>query len=206
MSNAAVIAKNLKLLRKINKITQQDLSSKLDLNYRHYQSIEAGRVDLKLSTLERLAEYFGIPLQCFFGPALSMKSLDIELFDFPKFLVQVCDAKNLKFLKWCRGSKIASSDNLFDDSTPVSFAYPVQEGRKKADIILPQFFNKALERGECHFTWRACVNVDGMFCIPSEADQISTFDILSVGVKSDRIDLIVTFIPKNFTYTPVPSR
>lgn len=204
MSTAAVIAKNLKLLRKINKITQQDLSSLLDLNYRHYQSIEAGRVDLKLSTLERLADHFKVPIQCFFGPGLSMAEMQLDAFNFPDFLVQVCDPEGMNFLSWCQGTREITGLDSMNELTPISFAYPIQEGRKKAGIILDLMSHRALERGESHFVWRTCSNEAGKICFPDHVHQISCFNITMVASKSGAKDVLIAFAPRKIELMPLP--
>lgn len=204
MSNAEIIAKNLKLLRKIHRITQQDLSSKLELNYRHYQSIEAGKVDLKLSTLERLAEFFGVPLQCFFGPALSMDSLELETQKFDHFLVQVLDSDDLAFLKACQTSLEMTGLNSLSGLRPTDFSYPIQEGRKRVETSLEQVVKKTKEKGECHFAWKVCASESGRFCSPSEVDHISHVDVSMVAVEDQGRQVLVAFTPKRFKDTPAP--
>ncbi len=204
MSNAEIIAKNLKLLRKINRITQQELSSKLELNYRHYQSIEAGKVDLKLSTLERLADFFGIPLQCFFGPALSMHTLSLETQNFSNFLVQVLDSSDYVFLKACQSSLEMTGLESLDGFKPTDFAYPIQEGRKRAQASLDQIVKKAIDKGECHFGWKVCANDDGKFCSPTEVDHVSLVDVSMVAIENQGKQILVAFTPKRFKEAPAP--
>lgn len=204
MSTALVIAKNLKLLRKISRITQQELSTKLELNYRHYQSIEAGKVDLKLSTLERLSDYFKIPIQCFFSPGLAMATMRLDSFDFPSFYVQVYDPRSLNYLYWCRGTSEITGLASFTDMTPASFAYPIQEGRKKALTMLGQVSHKALEKGESQFTWKACLNDQGKMCSPDHAKQLSCFNVTMIATKREQDDVLVAFSPRNFELLPLP--
>lgn len=204
MATALVIARNLKLLRKINRITQQELSSKLELNYRHYQSIEAGKVDLKLSTLERLSDHFKIPIQCFFSPGLSMATMKLDAFDFPSFYVQVYDPQSLNYLNWCRGTSEITGLASFADLTPVSFAYPIQDGRKKALAMLGQVSLKALEKGESQFLWKACLNEQGKLCAPDNAKQLSCFNVTMIATKRVQEDVLVAFSPRNFELMPLP--
>lgn len=204
MSNAEIIAKNLKLLRKIHRVTQQELSSKLELNYRHYQSIEAGKVDLKLSTLERLADFFGIPLQCFFGPALSMDSLALDTLLFNNFLVQVLDPDNSAFLKACQGTHEITGKTSLVGFNPIDFSYPIQEGRKRAESSLDQVVKKASENGEYHFGWKVCSNGDGQFCSPSEVTSISHVDVSMVLVEATGKKILVAFTPRRFKTSPIP--
>ncbi len=204
MSNPEIIAKNLKLLRKISRITQQELSSKLELNYRHYQSIEAGKVDLKLSTLERLADFFGVPLQCFFGSALSVDTLCLESINFSNFFVQVLSAEDYACLKACRSSHEITGKESLVGAKPLDFAYPVQEGRKRAEASFAQVAKKTMEKGECHFPWKICANEHGNFCSPDHAVGISHLDVSMVAVDSSGKTLFVAFSPKNFTSSEVP--
>ena len=48
----------LKSARKNRKITQVQISEDLSINYRHYQSIEAGKINLRLDTFMKLIQYF----------------------------------------------------------------------------------------------------------------------------------------------------
>ena len=51
----------LKQLRQQLGLTQEEFSDRFDLSYKYYQAVEAGRKrDLRLSTLERLAQIHGL--------------------------------------------------------------------------------------------------------------------------------------------------
>jgi transcriptional regulator with XRE-family HTH domain len=61
----------IKALRKLHGLTQEAFAEKSGISYKYYQAIEAGRkCDLRLSTLERLANAYGIALWQLFSPAL----------------------------------------------------------------------------------------------------------------------------------------
>ncbi|MBT4762688.1 MAG: response regulator [Bdellovibrionaceae bacterium] len=50
----------LKDSRKSMELTQLDASGSLGMNYRHYQDIEGGKVNLKLETLVKLVKFYNI--------------------------------------------------------------------------------------------------------------------------------------------------
>lgn len=53
----------LKALRANRGWTQEEFSENTGISYKYYQALEAGRKpDMRLSTLERLAAAYGIPL------------------------------------------------------------------------------------------------------------------------------------------------
>lgn len=60
------IGKCLQWLRKSLLLTQYQLASFTELDYRHYQNIESGRVEVKVETLKRICSSFGIGLSTFF--------------------------------------------------------------------------------------------------------------------------------------------
>jgi transcriptional regulator with XRE-family HTH domain len=55
------LAANIKLARKEAKLTQEDMQ-RHGFNWRHYQEIEAGRINITVETLYRLSKVFKIPL------------------------------------------------------------------------------------------------------------------------------------------------
>ncbi len=61
------IGKGLQWLRKSLGLTQYQLAALAQLDYRHYQNIETGRVEVKVETLNRICEAFGIKLCAFFA-------------------------------------------------------------------------------------------------------------------------------------------
>ncbi len=52
----------LKSLRKNSRMTQVQTADGLGMNYRHYQDIEAGKSDLKMSSLIKIAGFFDLQL------------------------------------------------------------------------------------------------------------------------------------------------
>lgn len=51
---------NLRHLREINNLTQEQAAEKAGIDYKHYQGIEAGRrPELRLSTVDKLASAYG---------------------------------------------------------------------------------------------------------------------------------------------------
>ncbi len=53
-------------LRRSLMLTQYQIASYTEIDYRHYQSIESGKVDPKIGTLRRLCSGFGLSLTAFF--------------------------------------------------------------------------------------------------------------------------------------------
>lgn len=48
----------IKLIRKKSQLTQATAAEKVDVNYRHYQDIEAGKINLKIDTLFKIFKGF----------------------------------------------------------------------------------------------------------------------------------------------------
>lgn len=61
------IGKGLQWLRKSLAITQYQLAALAQLDYRHYQNIETGRVEVKVETLKRICDSLGVALSGFFA-------------------------------------------------------------------------------------------------------------------------------------------
>ena len=60
------VGKSLQWLRKSRALTQYQLASLAQIDYRHYQNIESGRVEMKLDTLSRLCGSMSCDLAAFF--------------------------------------------------------------------------------------------------------------------------------------------
>jgi len=57
----------LRQLRRHYGLTQEQLAERAKLNYKHYQEIEGGRKrDIRLSTINQIAEAFGISIAALF--------------------------------------------------------------------------------------------------------------------------------------------
>lgn len=61
------LAQNLKYLRKKAKRTQREIGELLECTTRHYQKIEAGEVNIPVTTLCILADYFGVTTDYLLG-------------------------------------------------------------------------------------------------------------------------------------------
>ncbi|GHU60219.1 hypothetical protein AGMMS49975_29040 [Clostridia bacterium] len=59
--------KNLRNLRKLKGYKQTDISNFLTCTVGHYQRIEYGQIDLPLSKVIALADYFGVSLDYLVG-------------------------------------------------------------------------------------------------------------------------------------------
>ena len=60
-------SQRLKLLRKEKKLTQKEIALFLDKTERHYQDIEAGRINIASLMLLKLADYFGVSADYLLG-------------------------------------------------------------------------------------------------------------------------------------------
>ena len=70
------LVKRLKELRKIHQITQEEFSERTGISYKYYQAIEAGvKKELRISTLERLADAYGIEVWQLLAPSLPRSSI-----------------------------------------------------------------------------------------------------------------------------------
>ncbi len=56
------LAVSLRKLRKNQALTQVEFSGTVGIDYRHYQEMEAGRVDPKISTLYKISRTFKVPV------------------------------------------------------------------------------------------------------------------------------------------------
>lgn len=57
------VGRNIKSARLKAGLRQVDIEEKIGLNYRHYQNIEAGKSNLTLETLFRLAKLFKVSVK-----------------------------------------------------------------------------------------------------------------------------------------------
>ena len=62
------IGSNVKFLRTMRKLRQQDVAEKLGISQTHLSNMECGRVKFSLKQLLRLANLFDCRLECFFDP------------------------------------------------------------------------------------------------------------------------------------------
>lgn len=57
------LAARLRFLRAEQDLTQERAAALIGCDYKHYQRIEAGLKDVRLSTLERIAKAFGVGVE-----------------------------------------------------------------------------------------------------------------------------------------------
>ena len=62
-----LFSQRLKLLRKEKKLTQKEMALFLDKTERHYQDIEAGRINIPSLMLLKLADHFGVSADYLLG-------------------------------------------------------------------------------------------------------------------------------------------
>ena len=64
-----ILVHRLKELRRIHRVTQEEFSERTGISYKYYQAIETGvKKELRISTLERLANAYGIEVWQLLGP------------------------------------------------------------------------------------------------------------------------------------------
>jgi transcriptional regulator with XRE-family HTH domain len=70
------LVKRLKELRKIHGVTQEQFSERTGISYKYYQAVETGvKKELRISTLERFAEAYGIEVWELLGPVVPKAKL-----------------------------------------------------------------------------------------------------------------------------------
>ena len=73
------LIERLKALRKIHSLTQEEFAERSGISYKYYQAVEGGRkVDLRLSTIIKLAAGLGIEVWELFGPDDPQPSLEAK--------------------------------------------------------------------------------------------------------------------------------
>lgn len=84
-SAAIILLGRLKHLRAQAGVTQEAFAEKAGISYKYYQAVEAGRkVDLRLSTLERLARAHGLEAWEMLLPELSLQAVAEQQAKFEK--------------------------------------------------------------------------------------------------------------------------
>ncbi|MGF0068926.1 helix-turn-helix domain-containing protein [Candidatus Spyradosoma sp. SGI.093] len=79
MEHLYSISERLKLLRAHSGLTQEEFAEHAGMSYKFYQQIESGRKKLiRIDTIQRLAEAYGIELWEFFHPKLPKISLTVK--------------------------------------------------------------------------------------------------------------------------------
>lgn len=63
------IASRVKAMRKERRVTQPAVAGVLGVSYQSYQKMERGTVSFRVSTLDKLATLFGVPISHFLGDA-----------------------------------------------------------------------------------------------------------------------------------------
>ena len=63
----SVFSARLRALRKEKKATQEDLARLLGVTTNHYQKIEYGQINISVTALDALADYFGVTTDYLLG-------------------------------------------------------------------------------------------------------------------------------------------
>lgn len=73
------ISPRLKELRKKTKLTQEEFAEHAGINYKFYQQLEAGRRKLvRIDTVQRICQAYGIELWQFFHPEIPKFTLNVK--------------------------------------------------------------------------------------------------------------------------------
>lgn len=67
MLDFSVFSARLRTLRKDKKATQEDLARLLEVTTNHYQKIEYGQINISVTVLDALADYFGVTTDYLLG-------------------------------------------------------------------------------------------------------------------------------------------
>lgn len=67
MLDFSVFSARLRALRKEKKATQEDLARLLGVTTNHYQKIEYGQINISVTALDALADYFGVTTDYLLG-------------------------------------------------------------------------------------------------------------------------------------------
>ena len=62
MSTLKIIAKNIKVLRAMNDFSQEELEYRAGLSIGHISKIETSKLNLKILTLGKIADVFGVDI------------------------------------------------------------------------------------------------------------------------------------------------
>ena len=112
------IGKRLKQLRQNAKLTQVQLAKTVELDYRHYQNLEAGHSNFKITTIKKLADFYGISIANFFEDqafqSLELRPQQILLNneDPQKFTMELIDRYRSKWDSLDIGVQVYSRDGL----------------------------------------------------------------------------------------------
>lgn len=67
MLDFSVFSTRLRTLRKDKKATQEELARLLEVTTNHYQKIEYGQINISVTVLDALADYFGVTTDYLLG-------------------------------------------------------------------------------------------------------------------------------------------
>lgn len=57
------LGRKVKVARKAKGLSQVNAAHTIGVDYRHYQNIEGGKINVRLNTLLLLAEFYGLPIE-----------------------------------------------------------------------------------------------------------------------------------------------
>ena len=73
VSEARALGRRVRRLRESRDWTLERAAEATTVDWKHWQKIESGQINVTLVTLVRIAEGFGVPLADLFGPLKSQK-------------------------------------------------------------------------------------------------------------------------------------
>lgn len=92
---AKIIGNRIRELRKAKGLRQEDMEA-FGLNYRYYQSIEAGKANLTLATIEKIAAALEIEPEAIFSMPLSASPEGNELITQIKVIIDSDDKEAIR--------------------------------------------------------------------------------------------------------------
>ena len=72
------VGKNIKSIRSKSGLKQTEVHEKSGLTYRHYQNIEAGRVNVTLGTLYRLSKLFEVRIEELVCESVAVEGISVK--------------------------------------------------------------------------------------------------------------------------------
>lgn len=100
MNEECVIAENIKQLREVNGFSQDNIADFLGINHSIYSDYEAGKQELPLAIIERLADLYGFEICSLYEDDIDMtKAMIVSPFKInnlsPEDMSQIADFKRV---------------------------------------------------------------------------------------------------------------
>jgi len=189
------IGQTLKWLRRENGVTQAKLAEATKLNYRHYQNIEAGRVNISIESLIRLSAFLAIDLPSFFriveekpwsivtkGRAKPNLKNWLELSNFLTRYPSLANTEDLRTLFYCKIDDIRKANRI----QIKTFSFPVVE-----------ILEFSRENSRCQWANDSALDFFGPDIYASKSDRWFS-NIMDLGVACNNVENILKNRVPNF--------